>query len=182
MGIRAVLCLLVLCGCGYKAGYGDLPDCYRTIEIPYVDGDKEGSLTSQIIEKMVSSTTFSYVRSGGDLLLCVKILDYQHDNIGFRYDIDKQDQLTDSIIPTETRMTVLTEVRVIDAGRGCVVLGPARISASVDFDHDYYGPRGDINSKSLGQLSDIDVAYDSATLPLNRNLAEKIVDYVIHSW
>jgi hypothetical protein len=177
-----LLLCFVLSGCGYKAGLGDLPREYCTIQIPYVDGDRDGDLTRQIVEKMAASSTFRYVPYGGDLLLCVKILNYTNDNIGFRYDRNKEDELTHSIIPTETRLTVLTEVKVIDRCQGLTVLGPVRITSSVDFDHDYYGPRRDINVKSLGQLSDIDVAFDSALYPLNRNLAEKIVDYVIHSW
>ncbi|MFQ5729847.1 MAG: hypothetical protein ACE5GN_05765, partial [Waddliaceae bacterium] len=92
------------------------------------------------------------------------------------------DNLTHSMIPTETRIKVLAEVTVRDSCSGEMVLGPAKIYASVDYDHDYYFSRDAVNVFSLGQLTDSDAAHDAVQSPLNRALAQKIVDYVIHSW
>lgn len=57
-----------------------------------------------------------------------------------------------------------------------------RITADAEFDHTYYTTRDRINVFSLGQLSDIDAARDAAMVPLNRALAERIVDFVMNSW
>ena len=110
------------------------------------------------------------------------IIDYYLENVGFRYDRKRDDRLSHSMSPTETRVKVLAEVAVQDCCSGETVLGPARIYASVDFDHDYYYSRDGINVFSLGQVTDFDAAHDAVQSPLNRVLAQKIVDYVIHSW
>jgi DNA-binding cell septation regulator SpoVG len=100
----------------------------------------------------------------------------------FRYDRKKTGELRKSIIPTETRVTVVAEVLLVEGGTGQIIRGPTRITASAEFDHTYYATRNEINIFSLGQLNDFDAARDAVMHPLNRNLAEKIVDYVINSW
>lgn len=173
---------LVFSSCGYQLGQGSLPSKYQTISIPYVKGDVTGELTAALVKEIARSGAFQYQRSSADLVLCVTILDSYEENVGFRYDRDKDGELTDSIIPTETRVTALAEVSVTETCSGCVVLGPARIYASVDFDHDYYFTRDAVNIFSLGQLTDVDAAHDAVHRPLNNVLVEKIVDYLIHSW
>lgn len=179
----AALLALSLGSCGYRVGYGEgLPACYRSISVPYVEGDQEGYLTAAIVKEIVRSGAFQYRHCGGSLILNVTELDIVEDNIGFRYDRRKRGTLTSDIIPTETRMTIYVEVWVTDAASCCTVLGPVQLSASVDYDHDYYSSRDGVNIFSLGQLSDIDEAYDAAQTPLNRIIAMKIVDYITQSW
>lgn len=181
--LRCLLTLFILCmSCGYHVGQGSLLDRYRTISIPYVYGDKTGELTTALVKEISRSGAFCYKRDSAQLALNVTIIDYHEENVGFRYDRDKDGDLTDSIIPTETRITALAEVTVVDVCSGCIALGPARLMASVDFDHDYYFSRDAVNIFSLGQLTDVDAAHDAVIRPLNHALAEKIVDYVIHSW
>jgi hypothetical protein len=187
---RSPILLLTACcfallagGCGYRVGNGEgLPACYSSISVPYVDGDMEGYLTAAIVKEIVRSGAFQYRYCGGSLILNVTQLDIDEDNIGFRYDRRKRGTLTSDIIPTETRMTILVEVSVTDAASCCTVLGPVQLSASVDYDHDYYSSRDGVNIFSLGQLSDLDEAYDAAQTPLNRTIARKIVDYITQSW
>jgi hypothetical protein len=155
---------------------------YNTISIPYAEGDIDGGLTSEVVKLMSSSGALQYVSCGGDLSLRIRVLDLRDENIGFRYDRKKKGSLKKTIIPTETRMIANVEVTLIDTHQNQVIRGPTRIKASLDFDHDYYSSRNAINIFSLGQLSDIDAAQDAAIHPLNRILAEKIVDYVNNSW
>lgn len=171
-----------LVGCQYQFGRGELAERYSTISIPYVEGDQKGELTTEIIKKLSASGAFRYVTNGGDLLLKIKIIELYDQNIDFRYDRKKRGELKKSIIPTESRFTVVAEVLLVEFGTGQTIRGPTRITASTDFDHTYYTTRDEINIFSLGQLSDIDVARDAAKHPLNRHLAERIVDYVINSW
>lgn len=183
--VYSLLMLAVCCcltGCQYQFGRGDLSERYATISIPYAEGDLKGDLTTEVIRKLSSSGAFRYVSTGGDLTLKIKVIELSEENIGFRYDRKKSGKLKKSIIPTETRVNALAEVSLIEAGTGKIVRGPVRITANAEFDHTYYTTRDKINVFSLGQLSDIDAARDAAMTPLNRALAERIVDYVLNSW
>jgi hypothetical protein len=177
--------LIGCCGlvsCQYQFGRGELSQRYSTISIPYIEGDQEGDLTTEVIKKLSSSGVFRYVNTGGDLLLKIKLIELRDENIGFRYDRKRRGKRKHAIIPTETRFTALVEVLLIESGTGETIRGPTRITASTDFDHTYYYTRHEINVFSLGQLSDIDEARDAAQQPLNRYLAERIVDYIMNSW
>lgn len=180
--VSLFLLLFFICtSCQYRFGTGTLPQEYRTISIPYVKGDESGILTSEIIKHLMMSGALRYVtHEKGDLLLNVEILEIDDENIGFRYDRKKWGELKKSIIPTEMRLKMIVEVTLIDQSSQCTLKGPTRISATIDFDHDYYNSR--CISFSLGQLNDIEAAREAAIGPLNRHLAEKIVDYVINSW
>lgn len=183
LGLFAACTAVLASGCGYRVGVGEgLPAYYSSISVPYVDGDQEGYLTAAIVKEIVRSGAFQYRYCGGSLILNVREISIDEDNIGFRYDRRKRGTLTSDIIPTETRMTILVEVSVTDAASCCTVLGPAQLSASVDYDHDYYSSRDGVNIFSLGQLSDLNEAYDAAQTPLNRAIARKIVDYITQSW
>jgi len=173
---------LVFSGCGYKMGQGTIPSLYQTISVPYAIGDEDGSLTASIIKEFEKNGGLTYVNDTGQLKLIVKVIDLRDQNIGFRYDRDRRERLNDSIIPTETRMTAVAEVCVLECLTGKQVMGPLIINASVDFDHDFYSSRNGINIFSLGQLTDIDAARDSVRIPLNETLGKKIVEYINESW
>lgn len=174
--------LLVLGGCGYHCGQGGFADKYHTISIPYVEGDRDGSLTASIIRQVSESGDYEYKNCGGAILLKVKVIDVSDENIGFRYDYNSKGKRITNIIPTETRITAVAEVTVFEAASCTPLLGPVLISACVDFDHDYYNSRDEVNVFSLGQLTDYDEAYDAVKTPLEEVLAKKIVDYVNDSW
>lgn len=172
----------LIAGCQYHFGRGDLSQRYSTISVPYIEGDQRGELTADVIKKLSTSGGFRYVSSGGDLVLKIKIIEFREENISFRYDRKKTGQLKKSIIPTETRMKAIAEVLVIESGSGETIRGPTQITASTEFDHTYYATRDEINIFSLGQLNDLDAARDAVKQPLNRHLAERIVDFIINSW
>lgn len=171
-----------LLGCQYQFGQGELSQRYATISVPYAEGDQKGELTTVVIKMLSTSGAFRYVSCGGDLILKIKLIEFREENIDFRYDRKKTGKLKRSIIPTETRVTAIAEVLLIESGTGQTVRGPTRITASANFNHTYYTTRDEVNIFSLGQLNDIDAARDAVMHPLNRYLAEQIVDYVIHSW
>lgn len=173
---------LSISGCGYRLGQGCIPETYHTVSVPYICGDIDGGLTSAVIKEVEANSGLKYVNSGGSLILSINLLDLRDQNIGFRYDRDKRDRITHCIVPTETRITAIVEVKVTEACSGKCLLGPVVLSSSVDFDHDYYSSRNGVNIFSLGQLNDIDAARDAVKTPLNRALARKIVEYVNESW
>ena len=185
--LRKLLILLAfvgffISGCQYQFGHGELSNKYQSISVPYVIGDKEGDLTAEIIKRIEKSGAFRYTSSGGDLILYVKVKDYSNEDVGYRYDRKKHGKLKKAIIPAETRLNIFAEVSLKDAATGEILRGPSTLTASIDFDHDFYFTRHEINVFSLGQLNDIDAAEDAVIKPLNRNLAERIVAYVTNSW
>lgn len=173
---------LLLTSCGYHTGQGCIPDVYQTISIPYVEGDIDGDLTAALVKQFSQSGGLQYRNRGGELFLKVKLVDSREENVGFRYDRKKSGKLDHTIIPTEMRMTIFAEFCVCKSCSGETILGPVIISASKDFDHDYYTSRHGVNIFSLGQLTDIDDAKDGIQVPLNQELAKKIVDYVNEAW
>jgi hypothetical protein len=184
-GLKSFLIIVVsslLSSCSYQFGHGELSSRYSTISIPYVEQDQRGELTAELVRQISASGAFRYVNSGGDLTLQVKMADWGEENIDFRYDRKRSGKLKKSLIPTQTRVNALVEVVLIETATQRVIRGPTRITASAEFDHTYYSTRDEINVFSLGQLNDIDAARDAVLQPLNRNLAERIVDYVINSW
>lgn len=173
---------LHLQSCGYRFGLGEIPAKYHSISIPYVIEDKTGRLTAALIKEVCLSGAFEYKPSQGDITLRVEVVDISKLNVGFRYDRSKKGKREHDLIPTETRITAIAEVSVTESCSGRTILGPVRISAYTEFDHDYYFGSDSINEFSLGQLTDYDAAYDSVQTPLNVALSKKIVDYVINSW
>lgn len=170
-------------GCGYQFGSaGDLAQQYQTLSVPYVEGDETGDLTAQIIKELSRSGCLRYVSEGGDLILKAKLANIRENDIGFRYDQNRKGHRKNYIVPTETRFNAVVELEVIENATGQIIRGPTRIWGSLDFDHDYYSIHQAMNIYSLGQLNDIDSARDAAIHPLNRVLAEKVVDYLNNSW
>lgn len=171
-------------GCGYTVGaaaHSALAG--KSISIPYVEGDRFGSLTSALVKQFTGRAGLRYAPVGGDLLLKVSIVDKDDENIGFRYDHDSCGKLTKYVVPVESRTTVKVEVTLLDpCSSVSPILGPVQISAALDFDHEYYSSTGGVNIFSLGQLTDIDGARDAVLMPLYEQLAEHVADYILESW
>lgn len=175
--------LLLFSGCGYQFGSGNsLTTQYTTISVPYVQGDVNGAFTAAIAEEIARSGIFEYRAISGALELIIKDVRICEDNIGYRYDRKRSGKLTNEVIPTEARLTVTAEVSVIESASQRILMGPVLLSASVDYDHDYYFSRNGVNIFSLGQLIDMDEAYSAALVPLRRVFAQKVVDYLTQGW
>lgn len=174
-----ILLLPLLMGCGYQFANGG--QCH-SVTVPYAIGDTDGGLTSEVVKYLSTSGSYRYVQDGGDFVLKIRILDFRDKNIGFRYDVDSKGCRLNSIIPAETRTSIVVEIELVEANSCRCVIGPARLSASVDYDHEYYSSPNGVNVFSLGQLSDSYEARDAAVIPLNAAIAQKIVDYINNSW
>ncbi|MBA2728133.1 MAG: hypothetical protein H0U49_08185 [Parachlamydiaceae bacterium] len=186
-GMTTIICyLFVLTSCGYHVGQQNAFSEYKTISVPYVEGDLDGDLTAAIVQAIACSGSFEYRLKDGALLLVVKVINLADVNIGFRYDRHRNGELSKSIIPDETRLTLIVEFSLLEAASGRLLDGPYQLAADVDVDHDYNGNNGpsdsNVNEYSLGQLSNADAAFEAAKRPLNRTIARKIRDYLSHSW
>lgn len=95
MRIVVVLFLMVLSSCGYHSGQGEITSGYSTISIPYIQGDEYGDFTATLAKEIAVTGPLRYVRCNGDLTLKVSVIDYDYDNIGFRYDRKKEKEKKD---------------------------------------------------------------------------------------
>lgn len=220
--MRAVLALLfitmglilslTMTSCGYHFGNNVLQNRYTTVTVPFAEGDFDGTFTTEMIRQISVNSIFQYRRVQADLILKIRLIDYDTSNIGYRYYVKEHEKdhhsstneyvaresltsishnecenkieskITHETIPVETRLFVTAEVSMIDACSGLEVLSPVLITSMTDFDHDYYSTTHQINEFSLGQLTDYDDALDAARRPLFVNLARKIADYLADGW
>ena len=173
MRLAPAFFLCFLTGCGYQF---DVQSTKKTIEVPFILGDLQGEMTTKLIYLL--NTSGKYITGGSNSRYClsVSLIGYKDQNVGFRYDRNNDGELLNTIIPAESRFSVLAEVILVDRYSGCTILGPARISASLDFDHDWYSTWDGINVFSLGQITDYSDAKDQVSSPLYQKLAQKIAD------
>ena len=177
--------LLLLFGCGYHTK----EDEEMTISVPFIKGDGDGRLTSEIIRAISATGYFEFRKNNGNRELQVAILSDGDDRIGYRYDRNPTNgELRKNIIGTENRETITVEVKLIDTYTQEIVLGPEVITASADYDYvdsnsirdlTFIQPNGHpttIINFSLGQLDSIEGAHDDAQMPIFRKLAQRIVD------
>lgn len=173
-----LLILGLLQSCGWHTSASLDPEHQHTIAVPYVTGDGTGTLTSAIVEEISRQNGFRYVATGARLTLMVKMVDKASEDIGFRYDpkhfTKNKKKTIRRIIPSETRLKRLVEVTVVETATQKILLGPSYLLGTCDFDHEDYSPDHNINTFSLGQLTDIDTAYDVVDIPINRDIAKKV--------
>lgn len=174
--IYALIGCAFLFGCGYHLE-GNGPK--KSIKVPFICGDPQGELTTKLIYLLNAS---GYYRTGGEdsrYCLSVYIIGNKDMNVGFRYDRNKDGALLNTLIPAESRWSILAELTLVDTYTNQILVGPARISASYDFDHDWYTTFDGVNIFSLGQITDYADAKDQVQTPLYHKLAQKIVDLLI---
>lgn len=172
------LFLFFFTSCGYKWGHdGSLPE-HSKVYIPFVKGDVYGELTAALIQEISQSGVFVYSTYEADYDLEVEIYGIQESNIGFRYEIDKDQIRTNLLIPCEGRLLIEVFVKVICNETGELVCEPLKFFETLDFDHDYYFSHRSTTTESLGQLTEVEEAHDIALRPLYRRLAKRVIDYL----
>ncbi|MGM0440087.1 MAG: LPS assembly lipoprotein LptE [Chlamydiota bacterium] len=176
--------LILVTGCGYQwQSPGLLGQEYSSISVPYAEGDRDGFLTSALIHELASSNAgLAYRTSGGDLTLKVKLLDLIEENIGYHHERDADNNILKSIVPSESRLIATAEVTVEDARSGKIIMGPHRIAARTDYDYVFNSNSDNLKTFSMGQLEFADNAKDIAKRSLDKALAERVVEYITHSW
>lgn len=172
---------LLLTACGYHVGDGTVASRYRTISIPFVEGDIHGVMTDDLVRSISTRGCLSFVTCGGELALQVCLLPPVSDNIGFRY-AEENGSLTKITTAVETRLTLTARVSLVDVRMGCTVIGPLEITAYQTFDFDTDFSTNNDHRFALGQLEMYNQAEDIAFRPLYAKLAQKIVDAVCFGW
>jgi hypothetical protein len=179
--------LLLLFSCGYQFSKQDK----TAISVPFIKGDADGRLTSELIQALTSSGHFQFSRNDGDKQLLVSILSDTDERIGYRYDRDPTTgERRKNIVGVENRETISVEIKLVDAYSHEIILGPEVITANADYDYVDYNSIRDLVTFdeghpttvidfSLGQLDSIEGAHDDAQTPIFRKLAQKIVDGIM---
>lgn len=176
---------LFLSGCGYhfeNHSYGSLSSSQpKTISVPYITGDYEGRLTSQLIYTLSSMGKWRFVEDHGDFLLRVSILDQRSEEVGYNRPFENG-QFLKWLVPNENRLSLLVQVELIEQATQKIILGPKYISSSVLYDYD-----PDFNTQnfvrfSLAQYNFQEISARTARQPLEGRLAKAIVDYLNFGW
>jgi hypothetical protein len=172
--------------CGYHTAASDDK---TTISIPYVEGDVQGQLTSEIIRQLANSDMYHFVKRDGDLNLQITLVGDKNDIVGFQYDLTtKKGKIERNLMAQENRRTLTAQVILTRCDTQEVVMGPLNISATTDYDFidvnslkevsfiNPHGKREKTINLSLGQLDSIEGAQDAALPPLYRQLAQRIAN------
>jgi hypothetical protein len=159
------------------SGYHSLSTEFATLDVPYVKGDETGELTSSIIEAITSSSPYTYDQNG-EYRLEVEFNEIKQENIGFQYERNQEGNLENKLVPSENRLFGNISFKLIENSNNQTVLGPIKIEESVDYDFDFQPTQSNINTFSLGQISYIDEATQSALTPLYERFAHRLVVFL----
>ncbi len=173
---------MILASCGFHFSKGNIADHYKTVAIPYADGDFHGILTNHLAKEISRTGGLLYKDEGAELTLHIHIVDVYQKDIGYRFDRDPDEDYNERLLPFEGRLIAYAEITLEESRTGKEVLGPAVVRATADYDHDYYTSADRAFRFSLGQVDDIDVAEEQALEPLHRALAKRIVEFIQDSW
>ncbi len=176
------LIILLLSGCGYRFGKGELIAEYQSITIPYVAGDDDGFFSAELIRRFSETGTLCLSNCNGELILDVCLFEPDDENIGYIYARNEDEELTKKVVSHEGRLSISAKVTVREAATGACLLGPCEIDSFLDFDFEPDLATFEDHEFALGQLEMHPLAIDAAMQSLYERLAQKIVDYVIHSW
>ncbi len=188
-----ILSLLLQTSCGYRGGFGGKE---ALLTVPYIQGDKNGFFTGELIRQINESTSFRYSNHEGDLLLRVVVLEICQDQIGYRTELMKENgEVRDNIRPTEGRQTMKARVTLERVDTQEIAWGPHVFSSDADYDYvdqdslqdlAFVDPRTGLPTTvlrfSLGQLEPAENAQEAALTPLYRKLSQKILDAISLGW
>lgn len=187
--------LLGVTGCGYQ-WHPDFPQGSRpTIVVPYINGDDDGTLTSEVIRTITSSGIANVGTRNGDYLLKISVVNSQNQTVGYRRDKQKvSGEIKKNIVACEARRSLTAEVTIFEGSSEKIAAGPYKITADTDYDYvdgDSIQDLAFIDSKgipttvlpfSLGQLESFESAHEAASKPLYKKLAQRINDTIFSTW
>lgn len=185
--------LFLLGSCGYR-WEPNYPQATRpSISIPFIAGDEEGTLTTEITHSLASSGIADVVSKGGDYRLQINIVNSGIDITGFRIDPQKiRGEVKHNLLACEGRKTLKIEASLYRGEE--LAYGPYKIYAAADYDYvdgdsiqdlTFVNPAGEtviVLPFSLGQLESSEAAQEAATRPLYARVAQKIVDAISSEW
>jgi hypothetical protein len=181
-----------MAGCGYRFQDKESDGGPVTISIPYIKGDIEGQLNTELARILSADPHFEYRQNGGMVILEVAVINDGDERIGYRYDRNPSSgKRRQNIVATENRRNLTVEMKLIDSYTQEVLIGPVHVKARSDYDYvdsnsvrdltftNSAGLTQTVINFSLGQLDSIEGAHDDAAIPIYRQLAQKIVDGLV---
>ncbi|MGR3973699.1 MAG: hypothetical protein QRY72_03920 [Candidatus Rhabdochlamydia sp.] len=183
MGVSIGFCLLCS-GCRYHPVNQEEK---ITLSIPYIQGDKEGGLTTALIFELAQAGIYHYVKGEADVRLQAELVSDEEDIIGFRYDQSTDtSQLLSNLMATENRRKLSFRITLMDPVTQMPILPPQIVTSDAEYDYidvntfselAFIDMGGQIRRTihfSGGQLDSVEGAQDSALQPIYRDLAKKI--------
>ena len=180
--LYSFLGLFLLTGCGYRFSDLDKPTAlYRTVSIPYIEGDQDGTFTSTLIHTLAASGKWKYHPDNGELTLKVSLVGTRNEEVGFTRSI-QNGQLNKWISPNENRLSALAKVEMIETASQKTVLGPEYLSAGVIYDYDPNFNADNLVQFSLAQYNFHEISNRIAKAPLDERLSQIIIEFVENAW
>ncbi len=174
--------LFLLTGCGYRfSDTAKTREVCRTVSIPYIVGDQDGSFTSTLIHTLAASGKWKYHPNLGELTLKVSLVGTRNEEVGFTRSI-QNGQLNKWISPNENRLSALVKVEMIETASQKTVLGPEYLSAGVIYDYDPDFNADNLVQFSLAQYNFQEISNRIAKAPLDERLSQIIIDFVENTW
>ena len=178
---RWVLALALLSSCGYQ--FVSSAKDPISLSIPFIAGDPEALLQTELTRSLASTGGFTVKPSGGEYTLVVSLEEDEDERVGFRYDRDNTEgTLEKNLLGVENRRHVKAKVSLIKASTGEELITDEAVKAFVVYDYtDPGSPRDLVFSEkqsvmqfSLGQLDSYEGAFDSSSKPVFMQLAKSI--------
>lgn len=176
------LCALFT-SCGYRFESATAHDTQRikkTLAIPYVVGDLDGTFTSQLTYQMAAVSPMRITRKEPDYLLKVSITSVRSEEVGYIRP-QQNGQSVKWITPNENRLSKLALVELVETASGKTVFGPEYISANLLYDFD---PTFNVNNFvrfSLAQYNFQQIAQRFATVAVDKRLALSIAEQISYA-
>lgn len=182
-------------GCGYRWHY-DYPGGNRpSLMVPFIRGDDEALLTSEIMTTIDASGIVDIVPKGGDYRLEVCLKGLTNSQIGYRRDPQKiHGKVKKNLLASEGRRTLSVEVCLYRGMSQELAFGPYLLTVDADYDYvdgdslkdltfrAHSGKLVEVLPFSLGQLESIESAQEATQKALYRKISQKIVDVISAEW
>ena len=183
---------LMIAGCGYHSNNEEMTHQFPVISVAYFSGDRDGSLTDNIIQGLCFYG-FTYSNRKNTMILQGEMINDNTEYVGYQYDRHPlSGQLINRLIPNEGRREITIRFSLIDSDSQQALYGPFVISATSDYDFcdsdslqstsfiDSSGTRQSVLAFSLGQLDSAQGAHAASHVPIYQNLTRKIVEIISH--
>lgn len=169
--------LLTFTACGYQVGDNGLLSSYKTVSVPYIQGDVTGALTTAVIDEISSLGSTAYVLSSADLELKMEVKESRSENTGYQFPKDVSED--NRLVASQKREEMLLSIELVDTRTGEALFPTHYLTAGTEYSFLPIGrAEENILQFSLGQLDSQEGAMDFSSLNLNQQMAQKVVEYL----
>jgi hypothetical protein len=186
MNVSVWFLMALVSGCGYQWGSGGQ---FGAIEVPFVQGDVDGSLTCALVHGLAASGRVVAQEKSAQYSLHVAIVDTSSETVGYRRDQQKiSGEIKKNLLAVEARKKIVVEMSLYKTADNTLVYGPVRLEADSDYDYldgdsiqdlafiDTAGIQQTVLPFSLGQLESKETAQEATGRPLYKRLVQTMID------